>query len=267
MDLKLNGKRALVTGSSSGIGAAIAKLLAAEGASVVVHGRSGERARQIAQEITNSGGKAFVAVGDLSTDGSAAQVASEVVSLLGGVDILVNNAGGPESLGWMEVAPDGWTRIYNNNVISMVRMIQHFVPTMKDLGWGRIIQISSCVATQPFASMPHHSAAKTAVLNLTVSLSKELAETGITVNTVSPGVIITPGAERYFRDMAKAKGWGEDWKTIERHVLLSILYNPTGHLGTVGDVATLVAFVSSPVSGYINGANLRVDGGSTGTIN
>jgi NAD(P)-dependent dehydrogenase (short-subunit alcohol dehydrogenase family) len=267
MDLKLSGKRALVTGSSSGIGAAIARELAAEGVMVVVHGRDEKRARQVAQEITGAGGKAFVAVGDLSTDSGAEKVASEVASNLGAVDILVNNAGGPEPLGWMEVPPDGWARIYNNNVISMVRMIRHCVPAMKRQGWGRIIQISSCVAVQPFASMPHHSAAKTAVLNLTVSLAKELAETGITVNTVSPGVILTPGAEKYFRDLARAKGWGDDWKTIERHVLLSILYNPTGRLGSVEDVAGLVAFVASPVSGYINGADLRVDGGSIGTIN
>ncbi len=267
MDLHLSGKRALVTGSSAGIGEAIAKALAAEGAIVAVHGRDKQRADKVAQEIVAESGQAFAVTGDLSKDDQAKSVADKALKALGGIDILVNNAGSPELKGWLELTSEDWSRVYNNNVISMSRMIRLLVPHMKKNKWGRIIQISSCVATQPFHTMPHHSAAKAAVLNMTVSLAKELAETGITVNTVSPGVIVTESSKEYFRQMAIQRGWSTEWKDIERHVLHSILNNPTGHLGTSDDVATIVTFLSSPLSGYINGADIRVDGGSTVGIN
>jgi 3-oxoacyl-[acyl-carrier protein] reductase len=265
MDLHLIGKRALVTGSSSGIGEGIARVLAAEGAAVIVHGRNADRAKLVAQQIVADGGNAMVVTGDLSTDSGAASVMKAVNKLVGGIDILVNNAGFPEHKGWFELTSDDWLHLYNNNVVSMVRMIRQVVPQMKKERWGRIIQISSVVATQPFATMPHHGAAKAAILNLTLSLARELAETGITVNTVSPGVILTPGSERYFQEKARQANWGDDWANIEKQILRTVLYNPTGHVGKVDDVANLVAFLSSPVSGYINGANYRVDGGSTGT--
>jgi NAD(P)-dependent dehydrogenase (short-subunit alcohol dehydrogenase family) len=115
--------------------------------------------------------------------------------------------------------------------------------------------------------MPEYAAAKAALVNVTVSLAKRLASTGITVNTVSPGIVVTPGVERFYREVAAARGWGEDWPDIEAAVLREVLGNPAGRLGRPADVADLVAFVVSPLGGYINGANLRIDGGSTPTIN
>lgn len=267
MDLQLRDKRALITGSSSGIGEGIAKALAQEGAIVVVHGRNEEQANRMAQEISADGGKAFVAVGTLSTDKGARQVADKVLSSLGGVDILVNNAGMYEDRGWMDSPPDGWAEIYNANVISMVRMIQLLVPHMKQLGWGRIIQMASGLATQPFAARPDYEATKAATLNLTVSLAKELTQTGITVNSVSPGLIATPGAKRMFRQIAQGKGWGTEWAEIEKHLVQEDWPNPTGRLGRPEEVANMVAYLASPLADYINGANIRVDGGGVGTIN
>lgn len=267
MDLHLRDKRVLITGSSSGIGAAIALALAQEGAIVVVHGRNQEQANRLAQEISADSGKAFVAVGDLSTDQGARQVADKVLSSLGGVDILVNNAGRYDERGWMDSPPDGWAEIYNANVISMVRMIQLLVPQMKQLGWGRIIQIASGLATQPSAFLPDYEASKAATLNLSVSLAKELAQTGITVNTVSPGLIATPGAKRIFSQMAPSKGWDTEWAEIEKHMVQENWPNPTGRLGRPEEVANMVAYLASPLADYINGANLRVDGGGVGAIN
>jgi len=139
---------------------------------------------------------------------------------------------------------------------------------MKKQNWGRIIQMASGEATQPFAFMPDYAATKAALVNLTVSLSKELANTGITVNTISPGIILTPGVEHFYREMATTRGWTtRSWDEIEKHVVREVLSNPLGRLGRVEEVANLVAYVSSPLADYINGANLRIDGGSTGAIN
>jgi 3-oxoacyl-[acyl-carrier protein] reductase len=268
MDLKLTDKRALVTGSSGGIGEGIVKTLSTEGATVIVHGRNRTQANKVVDQITSQGGKAYVIIGDLSRDESATQVANEVLQWLGGVDILINNAASYENRGWTEATPENWAELYNANVVSAVRMIRNFVPHMKKLGWGRIIQIASGEATQPFAFMPDYAATKAALVNLSVSLSKELAGTGITVNTISPGIVVTSGLEHFYRQVAVKRGWNsENWNEIEKHVVHEILYNPVERLGRVEEVANLVSFVSSPLANYINGANLRIDGGSTVTIN
>ena len=132
---------------------------------------------------------------------------------------------------------------------------------------GRVIQLASGEATQPFAFMPDYAATKDALVNLTVSLAKVLAETGVTANTVSPGIVVTKGVERFYRQTAEERGWGLRWEEVERRVLAEILYNPTGRLGRAEDVANLVAYLASPLSGYVNGANYRVDGGSATSIN
>lgn len=263
MDLQLQGKRALVTGSSTGIGEGIAKVLAQEGALVAVHGRDEERTNGVAEEIVAKGGKAFAVTGDLATaDEDALQVANKAVTALGDVDILINNAGIYGNSGWMDTKPDDWAHIYNINVVSMVRLIRHLVPKMKELGWGRIIQIASGEAMQPFPQMPDYAATKVVNVNMTVSLAKELAETGIRVNTISPGIIVNDNIKQFFLEVAKQRGWGTDWAEVERHVLKEWMGTLTGRLGKVEDIANLVAFVASPLADQITAANLRVDGGS-----
>ncbi len=167
MDLQLQGKRALVTGSSSGIGAGIAIALAREGAAVVVHGRSRERAEQVAEELRGQGGRVQVAIGDLTDDAQAAQVAHAADDAFGGIDILINNAGGTagkQQQDWLGTAPEVWAATYQTNVISAVRLIRHFIPQMKQRGWGRIIQLASASATQPLPfSLPDYQASKAAV--------------------------------------------------------------------------------------------------------
>lgn len=267
MELQLGGKRVLITGSSAGIGEGIAKAFAKEAATVVIHGRNRTNAERVANEIKGNGGTAYVALGDLSTDEGATKVSLIATSLMGGIDILVNNAADYKNRSWAESIPSDWAELYNLNVISCVRMILSLMPQMKKNGWGRIIQISSGEATQPFAFMPDYAATKAALNNLTVSLSKELADTGITSNTISPGIIVTSSLEKFYRETATKRGWGSDWNEIEKHVVQEILYNPVGRLGRIDDVANLVVFVASPLASYINGANLRVDGGSVVTVN
>lgn len=184
-----------------------------------------------------------------------------------GVDILINNAGAYPLQGWMEATVEDWMQNFDTNVFSMVRMIRLLVPQMKQGGWGRIIQISSNAGVQAVPDAASYSATKAANINMTVSLAKELANTGITVNTVSPGPVITEGWNQFALEIAQKQGWGTDLEIIKQKFLESMGNPPSGRLGQPEDISNLVTFVASPLAGYINGANLRVDGGQTPTVN
>lgn len=167
MDLQLQGKRALVTGSSAGIGKAIAKVLASEGVVVCITGRNEERASQVAEEIRHSGGTAKVTIGDLATDEGADWVAQQALEQLGGVDILVNNAGEYPWGGWFNSTSQDWLDLYNNDVVSTVRLIQRIVPQMVRRRWGRVIQVASAAGIFPPANnAPIYAVAKAAQLHL-----------------------------------------------------------------------------------------------------
>lgn len=161
MDLKLTDKRALVTGSSSGTGAASAKTLAREGVHVIVHGRNRDRAEAVAAEIQAEGGKAAVVIGDLSTTDVAQQVAADALQSFGGIDILINNAG---LIGhyetWDDVNDQDWAKMYDGVVLVIVRLVNALKPHLEPLGWGRIINIASAQSIQPFAMMSDYAAAK-----------------------------------------------------------------------------------------------------------
>lgn len=268
MDLQLRGKRAVVTGSTSGIGEAIVKWLATEGVAVVVQGRRENQANRVADEIAANGGQAVVAIGDLSNDAGADAVAKVTNDALGGADIVVNNAGAFPHNPWFDSSAADWVDIYNQNVGSMVRMVDRLVPGMKQRGWGRIIALASAVATMPTPEAAAYSATKAANVNLAVSLAKALAGTGITSNAVSPGMIVTPGVEDMLRKLAPQFGLpSDDLAALEGFAVKNMVRNPCERLGRPEDVAALVTFLASPLSGYINGANLRVDGGTAPTVN
>ncbi len=268
MDLQLNGKRALVTGSSSGLGEAIAARLAAEGAKVVVHGRNKARAEGVAQKIRDAGGEAAVAVGDLGADDSAQAVVDQALGAFGGLDIVINNAGGFEAGDWDSATPERWAQVYDQNVISMVRVIRGTLESVKSNGWGRFIQLGSAVGSAPFAGVPDYNVTKAANINMTVSLSKTLAGTGVTSNTVSPGPIRTPALEQFFADFAKGMGLEGSFEEIERPITEAAFgHQPTKRVGRPEEIADAVAFIASPLADYINGANLRVDGGHVPAVN
>jgi 3-oxoacyl-[acyl-carrier protein] reductase len=268
MDLKLKGRRALVTGSSSGIGEGIARMLAQEGCAVVVHGRNRERAEKVATEIKAAG----VAIGDLSTDEGAAAVHAAARSALGGnIEILVNNAGG-SSTGNTSKAPidiklEDWVSNYHANALSSVRLCRHAVPEMIAAKFGRVINISSAVAVQPNNLGSDYSIAKAALNNFTVSLAGSLKGVGVTVNTVSPGVIAVDGLIRFGR-----KKYGDDNMSIEeitKRLAAEKVFDlpPAGRLGTPQDLALVVCMLASPLSGFVTGANYRVDGGQIRSVN
>ena len=261
MDLKLAGKRALVTGSSSGLGEAIVKLLAAEGAAVVVHGRNEGRANAVVEAIRAGGGKAEVALGDLATDAGADAAATAALSG-GPIDILVNNAGVLPFQSWKDTTAELWAQTYNSNVISAVRMIQRLVPQMRERHWGRVIQIGGGLAQQPQATGPQYNATLAARHNLAVSLARELKDTGVTSNVVSPGAILTEDNRPMLTHMAQAQNWGETWEEIERNAAKALAPNDVGRFGRPEEIAAAVAYLSSPQANYVSGATLRVDGGT-----
>ena len=267
MELQLEGRRALVTGSSMGIGAATALALAREGAPVIVHGLEQDRVDGVVESIVSAGGTAQGAVADISQDDGAQKLAEAARAALGDVDILVNNAGILTPASWTDATPEMWADLYNVNVLGAVRLIRLLSPAMRQAGWGRIIQVSSTEAGSPFAIFPHYAATKAALVNLSVSLSKDLSRTGITVNTVTPGIIHTEGVEWFYRSVAEQRGWGDDWEAIEQKALEEILDNPVGRFGRVEEVADAVVFLASAGAAFINGANVRIDGGGAGNIN
>lgn len=169
---------------------------------------------------------------------------------------------------WFEAPAADWVNVYNQNVGSMVRLINRLVPGMKQRGWGRVISLASVVATMPFPEGCAYAATKSACLNLAVSLAKGLAGTGITSNAVSPGMIVTPGVEEMLKKMApKFDLPADDLPALEQFALKNMVPNPSARLGRPEDIAAAVTFLASPLAGYINGANLRVDGGTAPTVN
>jgi NAD(P)-dependent dehydrogenase (short-subunit alcohol dehydrogenase family) len=266
MDLQLEGKRALVTGSSSGIGAAVARELAAEGVAVVIHGRDGAKAAEVAREIEASGARAAVALGDLTVDEEAAAVADAAEAALGGIDILVNCAGGvvrSDNPQWQDVTPDEWLASYNLNVVSIFRLAQRLSPAMIERGWGRIINISSVGGSRFSGRLPEYGGAKAAVDHFTGNLSKSLAPHGVTVNVVIPGTVLTPQAERWILTLREQNGWSDDFAENERLYTSEFSPQPVPRLGRAEEIAAAVAFLASPRSDFTTGAALRIDGGSS----
>ncbi|BBX06883.1 SDR family NAD(P)-dependent oxidoreductase [Mycolicibacterium aichiense] len=262
MDLGLAHKRALVTGSSAGLGRAIAEMLAAEGTSVVVHGRDSDRTHAVAAAIRANGGDAMAVLGDLATDEGAAAVAHAA----GDVDILVNNAGYYDGSLWTDLSSGDWTRIHQINVVSVVRMIGQLVPGMRQRGWGRIIQIGGGLAVQPVAEQPHYSATLAARHNLTVSLARELSGTGVTANIVAPGAILTDSTRGMVLQAAAVHGWGPSWADVESAAAATWFPNDVGRLGRPEEIAAAVCFLASVHADYITGADLRVDGGTVRNV-
>lgn len=280
MDLQLKDCRALVTGSSAGIGAGIAEILAGEGAVVVIHGRNAARAEAVAANIREKGGRAIIALGDLATDGGCRSVADTIETELGGLDILVNNAGGKASahqsdrddrnpnLPWLDTPWDDWKWTYEQNVGAAVRLIKRFVPGMKERGWGRVVNIASAAATQAEPDLADYQPAKAAMVNMTSGLAKSLAGTGVTVNTVSPGTILTDTLKETFTGWAKMLGKEtDDWDEIETFFTSEVIPQPIHHFGRPEDIGRVVALISSPLSSYLTGANYRVDGGQCRSVN
>lgn len=268
MDLQLAGKTALVTGSTAGIGVGIAAILAREGATVVVHGRDEARGTAVRDRIRSDGGAAELVIGNPTSDAGAQDLFERAREAVGPLDILVNNMGVYAPTTWNSAEPRHWTELYEANVVSAVRLVRLAAPEMRERGWGRIINNGSGEGAQPQAQLPDYAATKGALHNMTVSLAKHLAGTGVTVNTIAPGIIVTPALREFFARTARERGWQDpdDWASVERRVVEEWADNTVGRLGTVEEVGDFFAYVASPRSGFINGSILRIDGGFVSAV-
>jgi 3-oxoacyl-[acyl-carrier protein] reductase len=266
MDLKLEGKKALVTGSSKGIGEAIVRKLALERAIVIVHGRDQALATKVADDIVANGGRAYVVIGDLTHDDEVRRLVDDAQAFAGPIDILINNAGGSggSKESWAASQPEAWTTAYDRNVLAALRVTTRLLPKMQQAGWGRVINISSLAATMPPASRADYSACKAALNAMTASMAKAVAPDGVTVNAVSPGTIHSAALDTAFRQVAAERGLANmdaPWADIERVALPIFAQVPLGRVGRLEEIADAIAFLASPIAGYITGINLRIDGG------
>ncbi|GAA4335023.1 SDR family oxidoreductase [Variovorax defluvii] len=257
MDLKLKGKLALVSGSTAGIGHAIAAALAAEGARVIVNGRKQAAVDQAVAAIrAGEGGEVLGFAGDLAT----AEAAEALVAKYPGIEILVNNLGIFEPKPFEDIPDEDWTRFFDVNVLSGVRLARLVLPAMKRADWGRIIFVSSESALQIPAEMIHYGMTKTAQIAVARGLAESLAGTGITVNSVLPGPTKSRGVGDFVDALAKADG--KSFEAYEKEFFEKV--RPTSlikRFEAPEEIASLVAYVASPLSSGTTGAALRVDGG------
>ncbi|MEH2078656.1 MAG: SDR family NAD(P)-dependent oxidoreductase [Nostoc sp.] len=258
MDLKLHGKSALVTGSTAGIGLAIALGLAQEGASVIVNGRSEERVAQAIAKIKHSTPDAKVSgvVADAGTASGVEKLIQEVPD----VNILINNVGIYEPKTFFDITDKDWLNIFEVNVLSGVRLSRQYLQKQLEQNWGRIIFISSESAIQIPVEMIHYGTTKTAQLAIARGLAEMTIGTGVTVNSVLPGPTRSEGVEDFINNLAQERGITRTDVEAEffQNVRPSSLIK---RFATNEEVAAIVVYLSSPVASATNGAALRVDGG------
>jgi NAD(P)-dependent dehydrogenase (short-subunit alcohol dehydrogenase family) len=256
MDLKLSDKRALVTGSSKGIGLAIVTSLAREGARVIFNGRSEKSVEAASAEILGDvpGAKIEAFVGDLADAATAEALHTKFPD----VDILVNNLGIFEPKPFEEIPDDDWRRFFDVNVLSGVRLTRLYLPAMKERGWGRIVFISSESGVQIPVEMIHYGMTKTAQLAVSRGLAESCAGTGVTVNSVLPGPTKSAGVDEFVAQLSGGQPFEEFEKEFFKSVRPSSLIK---RFATTQEVANLVTYVCSPLSSATTGAALRVDGG------
>jgi len=258
MDLELKGKRALVTGSTAGIGHAIARLLAAEGAAVVVNGRTEARVAEAVRAIAE-------AVPGAAVSGAAADLATadgprRLVRALPEADILINNAGIFEPKPFEEIPDADWLRFFETNVMSGVRLARHYLPGMRARNWGRIIFVSSESGIQIPPEMIHYGMTKAAQIAVARGLAEATAASGITVNSMLPGPTRSEGVGLFVEQMAAARGVSTE--ALEREFFATA--RPSSLLkrfATVDEVAVMAVYLASPRASATTGAAVRVDGG------
>jgi NAD(P)-dependent dehydrogenase (short-subunit alcohol dehydrogenase family) len=258
MDLGLEGKRALVTGSTAGIGFATARALAREGAAVAINGRFAVRVdaavTQLATEVPGA------SVLGIAADLSTAEGCEALVAELPDVDVLVNNVGIFEPKPFEQIDDADWMRFFETNVLSGIRLARHYVAAMRRRDWGRIVFVSSESALQIPTEMIHYGVTKTAQLAVARGLAETLAGTGVTVNSVLPGPTASEGVASFVAELAAARG--VDAAAVEREYFATA--RPSSviqRFASPDEVAAMIVYVCGEPASATTGAALRVDGG------
>jgi 3-oxoacyl-[acyl-carrier protein] reductase len=247
MNLQIAGKIALVTGGSQGIGLAISKALAAEGARVILSARHEDRLYREVEAIRLRGGEAFGIAADVSDPTQISKLFNKAEMILGSPDILIVNAGGPSRGRADALNDDDWAQAYELTLMSAVRLTKAALPYMKAQAWGRIVNITSLSVKQPIANLALSNSLRSAVTGFAKTLSSEIASYGITVNNVAPGYTDTERLNELFKNE-------EEKQAFAQRI-------PAKRLATPAEVAAAAVFLSSQQAAYITGQTIVVDGG------
>jgi 3-oxoacyl-[acyl-carrier protein] reductase len=257
MKIDLSGKTALVTASSKGIGFGIANGLSAAGANVCICGRNEETLATATRKFEDVN-RVLAVAGDVSELGFVEQLVKKCSERFGSIDILVNNSGGPPPGEALAITEEQWGAAINSNLLSAVRLSRLVVPAMKEKRWGRIVNLTSTSASEPAAGMVLSNVTRAGVAAFSKTLSLEVAEFGITVNTILTGGCLTDR----LRDLLN-KSIASSGETFDEAIARIEKTIPVRHLATPDEFAQIVLFLASPAASYINGTAIPVDGGTT----
>jgi len=257
MDLGIAGKKALITGASSGLGLAAAMALAAEGADVAINSRSPENLEKAGLKIKKQTGREpQLIVGDLARSGEPEKIIDRALSALDGLDILVSNAGGPPAGTFLQHDRETWIKAADLTLHSAINMTRRAIPVMKEAGWGRIIYITSVAVKQPIDNLLISNTYRAGLTGFAKSISREFAKNGITVNTVLPGYTETERLTELAGSISASTGikTGEVFAGWTADI-------PAGRIGQPEELAALIAFLASEKASFITGTSIQVDGG------
>jgi 3-oxoacyl-[acyl-carrier protein] reductase len=257
MNLELNGRVALVTGGTQGIGKACAIKLAQEGAKVVIAARGKELLENVASEIRANGGSVTTVQADVSQDTECTRIIDEVIAAYGKIDILINNAGTSATGEFESVTDEGWQADFDLKLFAAIRLSRLAIPYMKQGNWGRIINVTNIGAKQPAAKSMPTTVTRAAGLAMTKALSREFAPNNILVNSVCIGLI---KAGQHERKAAKAGiSVDELYENLGKEI-------PLGRVGRAEEVANVVAFLASEAASYVTGSSINLDGGKSAVM-